>query len=150
MPQSLTLNIVHLVFSTKGRYPFINKEIRSDLCAYFVGILRKNECNSIICGAVSDHVHVLFILTKNRALKDVVKEVKAGSSRWLSQKDESLGKFKWQAGYSVFSVSRSLVEIVKRYIQNQEKHHQKLGFKEELKKLLQRHEVEFDEKYLWD
>ncbi len=150
MPQSLALNIVHLVFSTKERYPFINKEIRSDLCAYIVGILRKNECNSIISGAVDDHVHILFILTKNRALKDVVKEVKGGSSRWLSEKEKSLKEFKWQAGYSAFSVSLSNVESVKNYIRNQEKHHQQLNFKDELKKLLSRHGVEFDEKYLWD
>jgi len=150
MPQSLAHNILHLVFSTKERYPFISRDVRDDLNAYIVGILRKSECHSIIVGSVDDHVHVLFILSKNKALKDVVREVKAGSSRWLKGKGKSFEKFQWQGGYSAFSVSQSNVEAVIKYIRGQEEHHMVVGFKEELKKFLIRHGVEFDENYLWE
>jgi len=150
MPQSLAHNVLHLVFSTKERYPFLSKDVRDDLNGYIVGILRKCECHSIMVGSVGDHVHVLFILSKNRALKDVVREIKAGSSRWLKSRGESFEKFQWQGGYSAFSVSQSKVEAVIKYIRGQEEHHHALSFKEELKKLLLRHGVEFDENYLWD
>ena len=150
MPQSLVHNVLHLVFSTKERQPCISKQIRDDLNAYIVGILRKNECHSIIAGSEKDHVHVLFILSKNKALKDVVREAKAGSSRWLKGKGEDFKDFQWQGGYSAFSVSQSNVAAVIRYIRGQEEHHRKFSFKEELMKLLEKHGVQFDERYLWD
>lgn len=150
MPQSLAHNVIHLVFSTKERYPFISKDVRDDLNGYIVGILRNNECHSIMTGSLSDHVHILFILSKNKALKDVVREIKAGSSRWLKGKVKSIDKFQWQGGYSAFSVSQSNVEAVVEYIRRQDDHHQALTFKEELEKLLVRHGLEFDENYLWD
>ena len=150
MPQSLAHNVIHLVFSTKERYPFISKEIKNDLNGYIVGILRKNECHSIMVGAEKEHVHILFILSKNRALKDMVREVKAGSSRWLKDKGKSFEKFQWQGGYSAFSVSQSNVEAVIKYIRGQEEHHRTITFKDELKKLLTKHGVKYDENYLWD
>ena len=150
MPQSLAHNILHLVFSTKERYPFILKDVRDDLNGYIVGILRSNECHSIIVGSEKDHVHILFILSKNRALKDVVREVKSGSSRWLKGKGETFHNFQWQGGYSAFSVSQSNVDAVIKYIRGQEEHHKTISFKDELVKILLKHGVEFDENYLWD
>lgn len=150
MPQSLAHNVIHMVFSTKDRYPFISKDLRDDLNAYIVGILGKTECHSIMVGSEKDHVHILFILSKNRALKDVVREIKAGSSRWLKDKGETFRKFQWQGGYSAFSVSQSNVSAVIKYIQGQEQHHKTITFKDELKKLLIKHGVEFNENYLWD
>ena len=150
MPQSLSHNIIHLVFSTKDRHPFISKEIREDLNGYMIGIIRSIDCHSIMIGSVFDHVHILFILSKNRALKDVVREIKAGSSRWMKSKDTSLEKFQWQGGYSAFSVSQSNVDAVIKYIRDQEEHHRAVSFQEELMKLLIKHEVKFDEDYLWD
>ncbi len=150
MPQSLVHNVLHLVFSTKERYPFISKEVKDELGGYIVGILRKNECHSIIVGPVDDHVHILFVLSKNKAVKDVVREMKSGSSRWLKSKGKPFEKFQWQGGYSAFSVSQSNVKSVIKYIRGQENHHKVLSFKDELKKLLDRHGVEFNESYLWD
>ncbi len=150
MPQSLAHNVIHLVFSTKERHPFISKDVRDDLNGYLVGILRQSECHSIIVNAELDHVHILFILSKNRALKDVVRELKAGSSRWLKGKGQFFENFQWQGGYGAFSVSQSNVPAVVKYIRGQEDHHKKTTFKDELKKLLVKHGVAFDEHYLWD
>jgi len=150
MPQSLVHNIIHLAFSTKKRCPFISKEIKSDLNGYIVGILKKNDSYPIIVNSEKDHVHILFILSKNRALKDVVREVKAGSSRWLKGKGKAFLKFQWQGGYSAFSVSQSKAAGIVKYIEGQEQHHKTMTFKDELKKLLIKHGVGFDENYLWD
>jgi putative transposase len=103
-----------------------------------------------VIGGVEDHVHALFSLSKNHALEKIVEEVKKGSSKWMKNEGPRIPEFFWQRGYAAFSVSQSMVEAVKRYIQNQEKHHRKMSFQDELRELFQRHDIEFDERYLWD
>src|SRR5262245_3358741 len=128
MPQSLAKNIVHLVFSTKNRQPLITDSVRSDLHSYIGGILRKWESPAIIINSVADHIHILFCLSKNFALKKIVEEIKRSSSKWIKSKGPDFRQFYWQAGYGAFSVSQSNVAIVKRYIENQEAHHRKVDF----------------------
>ena len=150
MSQSLVKNLLHLVYSTKHRQPWINKDIRDKLYAYQSGIFEAWESPALLIGGVEDHVHALFSLSKNHTLKKVVEEVKKGSSKWIKLQDPRLKDFYWQSGYAAFSVSQSNVEEVKHYIANQEEHHRKMTFQEELRALFQRHEIAFDERYVWD
>lgn len=101
-------------------------------------------------GGVENHVHALFSLSKNHALKKIVEEVKKGSSKWMKHDGPKNAEFCWQAGYAAFSVSESNAENVRRYIETQEDHHREKTFEEELRLLLQKHRIEFDERYVWD
>jgi putative transposase len=150
MAQSLVNNLLHLVFSTKNRMLWIPSDVRERLYAYQAGIFKEWESPALIIGGVEDHVHALFALSKNHALKKIVEEVKKGSSKWMKSEGTGNVDFYWQNGYAAFSVSVSNIEAVQRYIQNQEEHHRKVTFQDELRTLLQRHQVAFDERYVWD
>ena len=150
MPQSLVKNLIHLVFSTKFRRPWLHDDARDSLFAYQSGIFKEWESPALVIGGVEDHVHALFSLSKNHALKKIVEEVKKGSSKWMKTEGTRNREFHWQNGYAAFSVSESNVPEVRRYIENQYEHHRKLTFQEELRALLTRHGVEFDERYVWD
>lgn len=151
MPQSLTRNIVHLIYSTKSRKPWITEPVREKLFAYQAGIFQHWESPAVAIGGVEDHVHALFTLSKNYALKKIVEEVKKSSSKWMKSASGINNKsFQWQAGYAAFSVSQSQVETVRRYIDNQDEHHRKNSFENELRNFFQKHDLEFDERYVWD
>jgi REP element-mobilizing transposase RayT len=150
MSQSLTKNLIHLIYSTKHRAPCLSPAVRSGLFAYKAGILKRWQSPALIIGGVSDHVHLLFCLSKNHALAKVVEEVKKSSSKCLKQQSEEFREFNWQAGYGAFSVSPFNVETVKSYIERQEEHHRRPSFQEEFLDFLKRHGVEFDERYVWD
>ena len=149
MPQSLSNVLVHLVFSTKNREPFISKDIRSRLHGYIVGILNHLKSPSFQTGGVEDHIHILFTLNRTTTIAEIVEEVKKSSSKWMKS-DACVAEFAWQAGYGAFSIGESQVETVVRYIQNQEEHHRKITFQEEYRKFLERYNVTYDEKYVWD
>lgn len=148
MSQSLVTNLIHLVYSTKHRVPCIRGEVIAKLHAYQAGIFADWESPALAIGGVAEHVHALFSLSKNRPLIKLVEEVKKGSSKWM--KVQGVPDFHWQTGYAAFSVSQSNVDAVRRYITNQEQHHQKIGFQDELRLLLGRHKLAFDERYVWD
>ena len=150
MSQSLAKNLVHLVYSTKNRQTWIRREHQDGLHAYQAGIFREWESPAITIGGAEDHVHALFILSKNHALKKIIEEVKKGSSKWMKIDGPGIPDFYWQAGYGAFSVSQSNIASVKHYIENQEEHHRKMSFQDELRELFRRHEIEFDERYVWD
>jgi REP element-mobilizing transposase RayT len=150
MPQSLAKNLIHLIYSTKHRTPCLAPEVRSRLFAYKAGILKEWDSPALVIGGVADHVHLLFRLSKNHALVKVIEEVKQGSSKWLKTQGNEFCDFHWQAGYGAFSVSQSNVEQVKRYIEQQEEHHRTRTFQDELRALLKRHGIEYDERYVWD
>ncbi len=151
MPQSITKNLLHLVFSTKHRRPWLTEAVRPSLFAYQAGILKDWESPAAIIGGFDDHVHILFQLSKNHALKKVVEEVKKGSSKWFKTDAGGSNRlFYWQAGYAAFSVSQSRSTDVVRYIETQSEHHRRKSFQEELRDLLQRHQIDFDERYVWD
>lgn len=150
MSQSLVKNLLHLVFSTKHRNPLISSDVRADLYAYQAGVFANWDSPALIIGGVEDHVHALFLLSKNHALAKVVEEVKKASSKWIKTEGNAADDFYWQSGYAAFSVSSSKVDDVRTYIENQEEHHRKISFQVELRRFLKRHDVEYDERYVWD
>ena len=151
MPQSLAKILVHTVFSTKDRRPLLrDKPLRDELHRYLGGILTNIECQPVIVGGVEDHVHLLCALSRTCDAAAMVKEVKRGSSLWLKTKSPDLADFAWQNGYGIFSIGVSQLESVRDYIAGQEEHHRKVSFQDEFRRLLQRYEIEFDERYVWD
>jgi len=150
MSQSLVKNLIHLVYSTKYRKPWLPAAVRANLYAYQAGIFKNLESPALVIGGTEDHVHALFSLSKNHALKTPVQEVKQDSSTWMKSEGSKNADFHWQAGYAGFSVSPSNAEDVRRYIERQEEHHREMSFQEELRVLLRRHGIQFDERYLWD
>ena len=150
MPQSLSRLIVHIVFSTKTRMPVLNQSIRAELYQYLGGALRNLKCCAIQIGGTADHVHLLCLFSKNRALAKLVEELKTGSSKWLKTKGAHLHSFHWQNGYGGFSVSESVLETVSQYIEQQEEHHRKMSFQDEYRKLLEKHGVPYDERFVRD
>lgn len=149
MPQSLSRVLIHLVFSTKNREPFISPDVRPRLHGYIVGILDHLKSPSIQTGGVSDHVHVLFALGRTTTQAQIVEEVKTSTSKWMKA-DGGVPGFSWQAGYGAFSIGESQIETVVRYIQKQEEHHRKVTFQDEYRKFLERYNITYDEKYVWD
>lgn len=151
MPQSLSKILVHTVFSTKNRQPDLrDKPLREELHRYLGGILSNLNCQPIIVGGVEDHVHLLCSLSRTCHVADMVKEVKRGSTLWIKTKGPELKQFAWQNGYGAFSIGFSQIETVRRYIANQERHHRRVSFQDEFRIFLNRYEIEFDERYVWD
>ncbi len=151
MPQSLAKVLVHIIFSTKNRNPFLtDRDIRGEMHAYLGGTCNNLDCPVLIVGGVADHVHILCSLTRNLSLAKVVGEVKRESSKWIKTKGRILTKFAWQSGYGAFSVSQSQVERVRQYIAGQEQHHRKKTFQDEYRAFLKSYGVDYDERYVWD
>jgi len=151
MPQSLANVVVHLIFSTKDRRPLLRDvELRRAMHKYLGGTSGTLNCNPIIVGGIEDHVHLLAQQARTISISEWVKELKRVTSLWAKEHDSRLRDFQWQAGYGAFSVSQSEVGRVELYIQQQEEHHRKFDFKTEYRTLLERHRIEFDERYVWD
>ena len=151
MAQSLAKILVHTVFSTRVRRPFLrDKPLRDELHHYLGGILVKLDCQPIIVGGVEDHIHFLCALSRTCEAAEMVKEAKRGSSLWLKSKRPELRDFAWQNGYGIFSIGFSQIDATRVYIGGQEEHHRKISFQDELRELLRRYQIEFDERYVWD
>jgi REP element-mobilizing transposase RayT len=151
MAQSLAKILLHLAFSTKERRRFLKElALREELHRYLGGTLTHLDCQPLIIGGVEEHVHLLFAHSRTATVADVVKELKLGSAVWLKTKSPTLSEFAWQNGYGVFSIGQSQVEDVRAYIAGQQGHHRKISFEEEFRRLLQRYEIAFDERYVWD
>ena len=151
MPQSLSAVYLHLVFSTKERRPFLrDKTVRDALHAYMGGVSKTLDCPPLIVGGVEDHVHLLCRFARTITQGEWVKELKRITNGWLKEHGRDYADFEWQGGYADFSVSQSNLEQVKKYIASQEEHHRKTTFQDEFRMLLRKHEIEFDERYVWD
>lgn len=151
MSQSLAKIVVHAVFSTKERRPFLRDlSLRTELHSFIGGILNGRDCQSIIVGGVEDHVHLLCTLSRTCDAASLIKEVKRGSALWLKTKSPDLGNFAWQNGYGIFSIGVSQIETARRYIAAQEERHRKVSFQDEYRQLLRRYTIEFEERYVWD
>jgi REP element-mobilizing transposase RayT len=150
MPQSLARNLIHLVFSTKNRESVLTESVRGPLCEYASGVLRDLDSPAIAMNAWRDHVHILFTLSKNHPLAQVVMELKRATSKWIKTQGNEFAEFHGQSGYGAFSIGQSGVHEVKTYIANQAKHHRVKTFEDEFRSFLKRYQVEFDERYLWD
>ncbi|HEX4589840.1 MAG TPA: IS200/IS605 family transposase [Gemmataceae bacterium] len=150
MPQSFAAVLVHVVFSTKNRAPLITPELAPKLYGYIHGIIAAGSGTLLIAGGVADHVHLLVALGRETSIADLVRLVKSNSSGWVHETFPVLRDFAWQSGYGAFSVSRSERDRVTKYIETQAEHHKTLSFQDEFRELLCRHELEWDERYVWD
>ena len=149
MSGTYTNLLYHVIFSTKDRIPWIEPSFRKDLYRYMGGIVRELGGTPLEIGGVADHVHLLIKLKPTLALADFMRKLKSGSSKWMNEEKMRLRKFGWQDGYAAFSVSTSQASQVKRYIKNQEQHHRRTTFQEEFVRLLRKHGIEYEERYLW-
>jgi len=150
MPQSLACLYVHIIYSTRDRTPLLTPVLRPRLYEYCAGILRSRGAVLASMGGTADHVHLLLSFGRELAVAEAVRLVKANSSKWIHETFPAQSAFGWQAGYAAFSVSWSGVAKVRAYIENQEEHHKGCSFQEELRLFLRRHQVAFDERYVWD
>lgn len=147
MPGTFSNLSVHLVFSTKDRIPLMKKGVREVLFPYLGGIIKGIGGTVMTVGGMPDHVHIVARLPTNVSVADAVRVVKSNSSKWMNENLRNV-KFGWQRGYSAFSLSQSAVPIVVRYVQNQEIHHRRRTYREELQVLLTKHDVCFEDRYL--
>jgi putative transposase len=151
MSQSLSKILMHVIFSTKGRYPFLQDVgIRQETHAYLSGILKHKESPALLVGGLSDHVHILCHLSRTICVSDLIGETKRASSLWIKERGGRFAQFGWQNGYGAFSIGQSQVASVKRYIATQDEHHRKLSFQDEFRALLRRYPLQYDERYVWD
>jgi putative transposase len=147
---SFTHLLYHIVFATKHRRPDLAVELRPGLYAYLGGLIRAERGIALAINGMADHVHLLVRLRQDRTLADVMRAIKARSSRWLRTNTSIGPAFAWQSGYGAFSVSQSGAERVREYIRNQEAHHRRLSFKDEFRRLLSAHGLHYTEEELWD
>ncbi|HEX4084724.1 MAG TPA: IS200/IS605 family transposase [Chthoniobacteraceae bacterium] len=151
MPQSQARFIIHAVFSTKNRAPFLkDPEMRARLHSYVAAILQDIQCEPITINSVEDHIHILSNFSRRITMADYIETVKSGPSKWMKSHGAAYAEFYWQRGYGAFSVSQSNVDRVREYIDGQEKHHRRISFQDEFRELCRRHGIEIDERYAWD
>ncbi len=150
MPQSLSFNLTHIIFSTKDRRPFITPEYREDLYAYLAETARVCKCECYRVGGVEDHVHLAIRLARTISVSKLVEELKSTSSKWMKTKSPALREFSWQRGYGSFSLSPKDLDSLIAYIDKQEEHHRKKTFQDEYREFLKRYGIEWDERYVWD
>jgi REP element-mobilizing transposase RayT len=150
MAQSLSKVHLHLVFSVKNRAPLLSGAVRDALHAYLATALKHLGCHAILVNSMADHVHILFEIARSVSISQVVEDIKEASSKWLKTDSTIPNDFAWQNGYGVFAVSVSKLEQVRNYVANQQEHHRVRSFQEELRGLLEKHGVEYQEQYLWD
>jgi REP element-mobilizing transposase RayT len=150
MPQSFACLHYHFVFSTKGRAPLLAADWQPRLFEYMGGTLRTMSGCLVAAGGTDDHVHLLARLGRETAVAEAMRLLKSNSSKWIHETFPSFASFAWQAGYGAFTVSFSQLGVVKAYIAKQEEHHRVQTFQDEFRELLRKHEIEFDERYIWD
>ncbi len=149
MAHTYTRIIHHVVFSTKGRRPLIHSALRERLHAYLAGIIKNSGGHALRVGGTDNHVHLLIELGPPGSVSDMVRSVKANSSKWIHETFSDASAFQWQSGYAAFSVSPSGVGEVSSHIENQEEHHRRRSFDEEFLALLTRCGVPYDERYVF-
>jgi len=150
MPQSLSKVILHIIFSTKNREPFLDSDARPRMHAYLATICRDLGAELVHVGGIADHVHIVTTLPRTLSQAQVVEQIKKTSSKWIKELDARYRTFFWQRGYGAFSVSPSQLEAVLQYVEAQQTHHRTRTFQEEYRDLLRRHGIDFDERYVWD
>jgi len=149
MANTYTQIYIHIVFAVAGRQNLIKKENKEELQKYITGIITNKNQKLICINIQPDHGHIFIGMKPNIALSDLVRDIKNNSSTFINEKKWIRGKFSWQEGFGAFSYGHSQIDRIARYIQNQEKHHQKKTFKQEYLEILKKFNVEYDEKYLF-
>ncbi len=153
MSQSLAQVYLHIIYHVSPTGPQIPSKLLNELHHYHAGYFKKHNSPAIAIGGIEDHVHILCRLDRTQAIAAVVQQIKKASSKWIKQQYATypmLSKFHWQNGYGVFSVSHSKIDCVKDYILKQRDHHKTMTFREEYLLFLKKHNVEFNDKYLWN
>lgn len=141
--------LIHVVFSTKNREHLIDKTFEGELYSYIGGIVKNERGTLLSAGGVSDHVHLLLRVSPAISISEMLKKIKGNSSIWINKEKKTHCHFSWQQGYAAFAVSESNKDSVIAYIKRQKEHHRVTSFKEELLRFLKRHNVEYDERYIW-
>jgi len=141
---------IHIIFAVKGRQNLIRKDFKDELYKFITGIIQHRNQKLFIINGMTDHIHIFIGLEPDVALSNIVRDIKAGSSKFINDKKFIQGKFNWQEGYGAFSYSKSQKQEVIKYIENQEEHHRKRSFKEEYFEFLNKFEIDYDEKYLFE
>jgi REP element-mobilizing transposase RayT len=149
-PGTFTQMYVQLVFAVWNRENVLNKNIRPRLFEYISGIVSSLGHKSIIVDGVSDHIHILFGLNPSKSVSDTVHDIKRSSSLFINTNKLVPGRFSWQEGYGGFTYSRSQIENVYKYIDRQEEHHKKKSFQEEYISILDKYEIDYDPKFLFE
>jgi len=150
MPQSFSLVIVHIIFSTKDRAPIPDRDLPRELHLYLGTVARNLDCECYRAGGVSNHVHLAIRLSRTITVAKLIEELKVASSKWLKSKSSATANFSWQRGYGTFSIGPSDLPALLAYIDTQEEHHRKFSFEDEFRALLKKYGVDFDERYMWD
>jgi putative transposase len=150
MAQSLSNILLHIVFSTKHRQPFIDESIERELFKYLA-----TACNTLGCpthgiGGTDDHIHIACSLGRTIAVSKLIQEIKQDSSQWIKTNGRQYAEFAWQNGYGAFSIGQSQLDDLRTYIARQREHHRHESFQDEFRKLLAKYEVAFDERYVWE
>ena len=151
MPQSLSNVLVHIIYSTKSRHPFLQDDRqRKEVHAVLASEHQRRKCNAIVIGGTENHVHILCRLHSTVSISDLIGEAKRKSSLWFKTEGDGEKDFAWQSGYGAFSIGQSMVNDVHAYIRRQPEKHREMSFEEEYRSFLQRYGVDFDERYVWD
>ncbi|MGD0252855.1 MAG: IS200/IS605 family transposase [Verrucomicrobiota bacterium] len=150
MANTYTCLYYHVIFSTKRRERWITRDIEQRVWAYLGGIACQNNLKPLLIGGVDDHVHMLLSMPPSISVSEAIKRIKGGSSGWVKDNFHGLKGFGWQDGYGAFTVSKTQIPEVDEYIRNQREHHRLKTFQEEYRAFLDKHEIEYDERYLWD
>jgi putative transposase len=140
--------LIHALFSTKDRRPWLNPEVKAELFPYLGGAINHLGGQSLLVNGPANHVHILFVQPASISLADLMEKVKANSSGWVKKRWPNCKGFAWQIGYAAFSVSKSQTQRVKQYVENQEEHHRRISFQEELVALLQKQGIAYDARYV--
>ena len=150
MADTYTQLYIHIIFAVKGRQSFIPKQHKDELHKYITGIIDSKQQTAIQINSMPDHIHILVGITPDTAISDLVRDIKANSSKFINKKRWIVGRFEWQAGFAAFSYAHSQLTVVARYIKNQEKHHSRQTFREEYLTFLERFDVPYNPKYVFD
>ena len=150
MPGTHSSLLLHIVFSTKHRYPMIHESFDPELYKYIVGIVSGEGGYVLAINGASDHIHIVLCLKPKHSIPDLLRKIKANSSKWINENRKADGKFGWQTGYGVFSISESQLSKVITYVANQKAHHREKSFQVEFTGFLEKHNIDYDAQYLWD
>jgi REP element-mobilizing transposase RayT len=149
MAHTYTNILIHALFSTKDRQPWLDREVSAELFSYLGGVMNELGGQSLLVNGPADHVHMLFVEPPTSSIADIMEKVKANSSGWVKRRWRNHIHFAWQTGYAAFSVSKSQVESVTRYIEKQEEHHRRVTFQEEVLAFLKKQGIKYDPRYVF-
>ena len=150
MANTYTQLYFHIVFAVKGRSNYISEQWKDELYKYISGIIANKDQKLMIVNGVPNHIHLLIGTKPNCNLSDLIRDIKANSSKWINEKKFTNFHFEWQTGFGAFTVSQSVVPNVIEYIKNQEEHHRKKTFKEEYVEFLKAYQIDFKDEYIFD